>query len=1555
MKTFPALLFAMLALGLAVAAEAFGQDQAPVITVQPTNRVTSIGGAATFSVTAIGTAPLVYRWRKDGVLLPAGTNRLLSLIFVSSNSAGTYTVMITNSFGSVTSQPASLTLTGAPPRIFQQPTNTLVCPGGPDSILRVQASGSPPFRYQWRQNGVAIPASDTNTLRLVGNPSIVGNYTVVVENDYGSETSHAAELALGPIIIGQPMNQTVLASSNTLLRVDAITCTGTHFQWRFNGANLPGATNDALVFMSPQFDDAGDYDVIVSDSFRSLTSSVARLTVLGIAPQIFEQPRDFIETFSTNILFAVTYSGAPTPVFQWYRNGEAIAGETNRTLRFMAFPWLQGDYWVVLSNSLGRVTSRVARFSVPEASPSVYEFPTDRSFCPELGYDPPARLFMDARSLGAAPTYFQWFKDGVLLEGQTNGALPLGEISSPFGDYAVEYWNFTDITNRWLVSVSYGIAFSAEPEDLLLREGESANFYSEVHACAPFVLQWYKNGLPVPGQTNDSLTFPTIGLADTGDYTLVASYETFSATSRVARLDIEQFDPVIFDGDPADQTVNAGDGVYLDFGYDIGFPRADIQWHFNGRPIPGETNDFLEFLALSPAQQGRYSVTLSNVNTVVTSRQARVLIYFSAPFFDFEPEDIEAEANGGHIGFYAPAFGAPPPSYQWLFNNRPLRFETNEYLSFDFRRLDQAGGYSLVASNFLGAVTSRVATLTALLAAPEFLSEPQDQTVDAGQTINLNGWASGSPVPTYQWLFNGEQIPGARDSSLYIWAGFSNQIGGYALVASNSVGMATSRVAQVDIVLRPPEFVVHPGPQQLVVGEIFNLEIVLSNRVPAHIQWQRNGENLPGATDYALRTRTTSTNDSGDYRAVVINDVGAATSFVARVDVRLPGPLDRWSWRRSMPQGNHLYAAAYGNGRHIAVGEAGAVLISTNGTDWKDFHKPGLRLRLRLLCFGNGRFVAHDSDFGQFVSSTNGVDWTDEGTRVPAGSQYFQSLSFGNGRFVATDQESQTHVSTNGMDWEVRKLDDVFFDAGATEPQSWVLHEAVFAHDRFIASFRIYSPRELSGILTSTNGLDWQSYFLPNPDQEILPSVASAAFGNNRYIGVLTYDPYRVLISTNGREWAIETLPIPPEFSWFSSVAFGTGRFVRSQFGNPLASSVDGLNWTEHPGVYSNTFAQVYFHGDRFVAVGDYGALATSTNGTDWQIHNPGSHLNLRGITRANGTFVVVGNDGLILSSTDGRDWTRGDSGTNFNFRAVTHFKGRYIAVGEQFISFPASPTDRVTIYTSTDAIHWQPVTDPSPASRGDFYSLAHSPEIIVAVGNTGTVSWSADGLTWESASPLPRIRDLNAVIWAAGAFHAAGKDGTVMTSIDGSQWRSSGPGGGRNLHGIAHGNGVFVTVGNRGRYYVGFPDASWQQGDWPTFADLSDIVFAGGRFVAVGDNGVLFTSMNGTNWTRQVSPSGNDLRSVLYADGSYWLVGNNESILQSDQVDPALRIRRVAGSHEVALELLGETGVSHRLQGSQTLADWTDVLHFIPDSGASEHRVVAPNTGGWRFYRLIR
>ncbi len=103
-------LLIVLNLFIAIAGPAHAQETHLVIVQHPTNRLANLGGSVTMSVTATGAPPLSYLWHKDGAAVNRGTNRLLTLMNLSNENAGAYTVVVANALGSVTSNPALLTL-----------------------------------------------------------------------------------------------------------------------------------------------------------------------------------------------------------------------------------------------------------------------------------------------------------------------------------------------------------------------------------------------------------------------------------------------------------------------------------------------------------------------------------------------------------------------------------------------------------------------------------------------------------------------------------------------------------------------------------------------------------------------------------------------------------------------------------------------------------------------------------------------------------------------------------------------------------------------------------------------------------------------------------------------------------------------------------------------------------------------------------------------------------------------------------------------------------------------------------------------------------------------------------------------------------------------------------------------------------------------------------------------------------------------------------------------------------------------------------------------------
>ncbi len=1542
--------FLLTLLSLATAPDLCAQLTPPNIVFGPTNQTLVQGATARFQVGATGSPTLFYRWWRNGEPVTAmTTSRFLTISNVQPFHAGTYIAEVTNAAGSAFSPPGTLTVVSLPPQITAQPQDALLCPDGTNAFLSVSATGSLPLVYQWRLNGVDIPLAVTRFLTVPSSLANIGDYSVVITNNVGSVTSRLARVAPGIAILQQPRSGEVFAGQNNTLSIVARGCTALRYQWRFNSTPLPGAEQSALNLTNVTELNAGGYDCVVSDNYSSVTSAVATITVLSGAPVVTVQPADHLNVNDTNVTFYVDFFSWPAIHVQWRLNGVNIPGATGNWLQVRTTPSSEGGYSAVATNIYGAVTSRVATLTLAKYPPSLDPWgqPQSQMLCPSPNGN---YLYVSPSYPVSFPPTYHWRRNETDLPGATASALLLNGNASEAGDYTVVIANqFGAITSE-VARVTASPIITRQPESGQARVGEFHYLSCQVEACGNYQIQWEKDGVPLPGENNLTIFFNPTQFSDSGDYRAVVTHPIGVVTSEVARLEVVQEAPDILNYTPLDQQVYAGHWAYIDIDYLPGAPRASFQWFFNSRPIPGETNETLHVFASSAAQQGRYHVVLSNVVGVVTSRAARLTVLFTPPFFEQEPEDYTVEA-GWPAYFFAQASGAPPPSYQWLFNDVPIPGETNENLAVFTTSTNHIGGYSVIASNLLGSITSQVARLELITYPPGIVVQPTDQYASAGHWISFACIVTSAPPAALQWYFNGMPIPNATNYYHQFRAGFSNQIGGYHLVAINELGAVTSAVARLTIDLVAPQIYSQPLPQSLVEGEQLSIYANVLNGIPVLAQWQRDGFDIPGATNNNLFVRYAGTNDSGDYRVIFWNDVASVTSQVARVEVRPIGPLEKWHWRRPLPQGDHLIAVAYGNGRHVAVGYERGVAVSTNRQEWFDTRHPTKSGYRNSICYGNGVFVTSAYAPGWVLQhSTNGVDWIDWQMPQELGAG---SPVFGNGRFVARATESSNNgtvirtgvvVSTNGIDWEFQDM--------VGSPWLAYLSNLQFAGDRFLATAQ--GPG-LNGqmLYASDDGVNWIATDFPIPYGTLW-----VTHDGQRYVG-FTSNAQSIYISTDGLHWTTESIPFREFYP--NALAYGNGVWIstgyRTSAGYGIQLSANARDWTSVPGVGTNGAFGLAFDGTHFVAVGPYGFIGTSTNGRDWNVINPGSDANLRSITRADGLFVTVGSGGLIYTSPDGRDWTRRESGTPNNLRSVTRFKNHFIAIGESELAL--SPA---TLILSSDGLNWAaPFSNAKPV--GNLYSLAHNGQCIVAVGDLGNVSVSSDGITWSNLvsgifpgpnAIIPTSADLNAVTWTGDRFTAVGKDGTAISSHDGFAWRYSGPGGGRNLHGVAYGNGVHVIVANGGRTFHSTNGTSWTRVDLTAWEDFSDVHFANGRFIAVGDNGTVFTSTNGAHWTRRPTACGNDLRSALYADGSYFAVGNNETILQSAQVDGFLRILPNPGQTLPIIEVRGEIGQRYLLQSSSNLHDWFDIQTVTIPADRRLRLLVPPGFSSNRFFRLV-
>jgi hypothetical protein len=215
-------------------------------------------------------------------------------------SAGNNKVVITGTAknGQIRSTLAGILITYTPgggnrPEMSLQPvapTNTVYT--GQAFTVSAMASGTPTLSYQWRLAGAAIADATGASFTKNGvTGADAGNYDVVVTNAYGSVTSAVVVVAVSsleqPVITKGPLAQSFYQGYPATFTVEA---TGGQlaYQWKHATTNLPGATGATLTVPSVTSQDAGTYEVVVSNPVGNATASAA-LTVVQPLSGTFEE------------------------------------------------------------------------------------------------------------------------------------------------------------------------------------------------------------------------------------------------------------------------------------------------------------------------------------------------------------------------------------------------------------------------------------------------------------------------------------------------------------------------------------------------------------------------------------------------------------------------------------------------------------------------------------------------------------------------------------------------------------------------------------------------------------------------------------------------------------------------------------------------------------------------------------------------------------------------------------------------------------------------------------------------------------------------------------------------------------------------------------------------------------------------------------------------------------------------------------------------------------------------------------------------------------------
>jgi alpha-tubulin suppressor-like RCC1 family protein len=164
----------------------------PVIQIPPQGGTFPAGGTVTLTVEASGEG-LVYRWRKDGTVVPGANFEQYTLAPLKLSDTASYDVVITNIYGAVTSAVARVEVKPVP-TFIRTPVGFTAFPGT-FGVLSVEAADT--VGYQWLKNGSPIGGATAPTLTFSPvTAAQAGGYSVRITNPWGTNTSPVVQVVV---------------------------------------------------------------------------------------------------------------------------------------------------------------------------------------------------------------------------------------------------------------------------------------------------------------------------------------------------------------------------------------------------------------------------------------------------------------------------------------------------------------------------------------------------------------------------------------------------------------------------------------------------------------------------------------------------------------------------------------------------------------------------------------------------------------------------------------------------------------------------------------------------------------------------------------------------------------------------------------------------------------------------------------------------------------------------------------------------------------------------------------------------------------------------------------------------------------------------------------------------------------------------------------------------------------------------------------------------------------------------------------------------------------
>ena len=640
--------------------------------------------------------------------------------------------------------------------------NTQVITGSPSGLTRkyIEHTTSGTSFSNWSFNWTA-PASSAGPVNFY-----VAGLRADGVNGSGGDTTYTSSGTVAPpspTITTQPTSQSAFTGSNASFVVVASGAAPLRYQWRFGANNLANATNSTYAVTNAQPANAGSYIVVVTNSFGSVTSFVATLSVVTLPPD-----NVLDTTFGTGGKVTTGFGFASAEGYSVAVQGDGkiiVAGEASYNFavaRYNANGSLDTNF-----NGTGTVITPISNVAAGRS----------------------VAVQSDGKIVVAGYAYIGGGRDFAVVRYNTNGTLDTnfngtGIVTTPIIGSSYDEANSVVVQSDGKIVVA-GYADNGSPHFAVVRYNASGSLDNTFNGT---------------GKVTTSISFDDVGrsvaLQSDGKIVVAGDVADYGRDLDFAlvRYNTNGFLDTSFSGGKVRTAFGAFDSGSDDVGYSVAM-QSDGKIVVAGRYSDG----------------GNYHLALSRYNTngsLDTNFNGSGIVTTPVNSFSDEANGVAVQSDG-KIVVAGYAYSGDSQVFALL------RYNVNGILDTNFNgsgkvttRFGSYGdvgrsvailsdgkivvaGYTSDSNNVHSFALARYAPPNS----PSVTMQPTDQTVSPGSNVTLAVAAIGTPLPNYQWRTNGINVTGTTNSTITVTNFQAANQAGYDVVVTNSVGAVTSSPA----------------------------------------------------------------------------------------------------------------------------------------------------------------------------------------------------------------------------------------------------------------------------------------------------------------------------------------------------------------------------------------------------------------------------------------------------------------------------------------------------------------------------------------------------------------------------------------------------------------------------------------------------------------------------------------------------------------------------------------------------------------------------------------